>query len=157
MANREEKIKTMLQLREKEAQMRAAVKEAEEKFIVPIKDNLNKNLEMQGKLEDSIIEELIKDDLKTVMYDDKNITWSSRKSIQITNEKAVMTILTQDKDVLKRIKGAMGLGKKDVLEALIKTSLNTTKAKEIIDSLIKVDGYQVEGTEIKETKFLTVK
>jgi len=157
MANREEKIKTLLSLRTTINSCKEELNKRYNEYMEPLELKLKDLKEKETKLEDMVISDMIERGDKTVMFDDRQITWSTRKTMQVANEEELLNTLTYDKEVLKKAKTVLGLKIKDIKEKIVKVVLNRKEAIDIADSLYKLDGKLIKGVDIKETNYLTVK
>ena len=78
MANREEKIKTLLSLRTTINSCKEELNKRYSEYMEPLELKLKDLEEKETKLEDMVISDMIERGDKTVMFDDRQITWSTR-------------------------------------------------------------------------------
>ena len=141
----------LIELREKESHLVGKIKE-EELRAVPYKDSLSKTREELTRVEEAILENMESENVKTYTYDDRNVTAASRKTLGIVDEVKVMESLMNDKDLRKITK----LKQSEIKDKLTIVKLNHTTAKEFAKQLVDI-GNKVDGVEVRETKYLTVK
>lgn len=141
----------LFDLRKKENLLVDVIKQEEAK-VIPFKENLIDLQEEITKVQGSIMAHMERENVKTYTYEDKNVTTAVRKSLVIADDAKVMASLLNDPDLKKITKLKMP----ELREKLTIVKLNHTNAKEFAKQLVDI-GNQVDGVEVKETKYLTVK
>jgi len=149
-------IDKLFELRHKEDELTIAMNAIEE-TKAPLKEQMAKVQEEISDIKNLILNDMESQNIKTYVYGTNNLTYAVRKTLSIVDEAAVLWHFVNDKVLLKKASKTLGLKVADIKKNLVLTVLNKPLAKEYAESLAKVDGVHVEGTEMKETKYLTIK
>lgn len=149
----DKKLDRVFELRSMREQLREKIKVIDA-TKTPILEELN---EVESELEMdefSVLQAMEEKNIKTYTYGINNVTLAIRRTLGITDEKALMHELENHGS---RIAKVIGMKMRDIKANAFLKVLNKPFAKEIADSFLKVEGKTLIGTELKETKYLTIK
>lgn len=148
-------IADYVDLKKEEETLSSKVKELTEKYITPLKLELDAINNKKEVIKERVLEEMKTENIKTYEYVGLNITRAQRKSLQIVDDEAAIKMLTSP-TVLMKIKKITGWKMSEITTKLIERKL-TKDAKTVIGNLAEVDGLKIKGSEVQVTEYLIVK
>lgn len=149
---------------DKNLQLVFALREKKEKVLEKIKEIDETKTPLQAELsllelelfdaQERVLEEMESKNVKTYTYGENNVTAAIRRTLGIVDEDKVKSFITSK---TSKIAKTIGLTAKEIKEKSFVQMLNKSFVKEIADSWLKVEGSPMQGTELKETHYLTIK
>lgn len=153
---KESLYKKLFALKSDQESIELVIKDKEEK-LKPLLDELKQLKSQIVEVKELIVEDLKSNNVKTYDYEGNNIVRASRSTLSIFDENAALKQLTENDDIISKIKKLTGLKVGEIREKVSKVMLNKDNAKDFADALLKVDNIMLDGFEMKETEYLTIK
>lgn len=144
-------FKQLFDLRKDEAKIQKKVDAILTK-AAPFQAELKDILSKQKEVKEAILQNMKENNVKNYVYEGHNAISQVRKTLTIADEIKTMHALMENEDLPM----LTGLSKDKLKDELVIEKLNTTKAKDFAQSLLDI-GSKVDGVEIQETNYLTIK
>jgi len=107
-----------------------------------------------SELNQEVLDAMESKNVKTYTYGINNVTAAIRRTLGIVDEAKLMEAISHQ---AAKIGKSIGMPVKEIKAKSFLKVLNKPFVKEIADSYLKVEGKPLDGTEMKETKYLTIK
>lgn len=149
----DKKLERVFELRDARDKVNEKLKAIDETKVPLVEQIEQIQLELE-QAQNEVLREMDEKNVKTYTYGINNVTAAIRRTLGIVDEKMLSdTIVNGASKIAKKI----GMPVREIkAKAFIKT-LNKPFVKDIADSFLKVEGTPLPGTEVKETKYLTIK